>query len=477
MKKIYDYKTKTVKVYPVNESAGTGYCLYIEDYDGLEVANVIDLSDKCYATEDEAAEDIQEAFKEYLEKNELDIDLNDIVYDDEIEEGIEFTTEDGSRKWIVKIKPCENVETPEVESVDEAADATEERELEIEEVEDLLHKAIDNDFYLYFSNGNEYNCSFLDEKGEILDAICCCTPVLHKNGRIGLKNDSYGKFEIENLIMDVDASADDNASDTNDDLDSEANDDLENEVREAALESVDESKKESVDESKKESVDENSNESVTVRFSRFGSVFEHAEIEEAATPVNEDTATVNEDKSDDDDNKGDDNNSDDSGDNSGEGDGDDNKGDDENKSDDDDDKKDDDEKKDDDDEEVSDMEAVVLTVKKDDAEKCKEKLIEAGVAEEDIDIIEGDDDEDSKVRVDVNSVMELKDYLSGRGIDLEEEIGGKIVSDDDDEDSADDGGDSDSGDDNGGDDNNDDDDNLDDFNFDELGDIFGADEE
>lgn len=128
------------------------------------------------------------------------------------------------------------------------------------------------------------------------------------------------------------------------------------------------------------------------------------------------------------------------------------------------DKKGDDESGDDDDEE---MKAVVLTVAADDAEDCKKELIDAGVDEDDIEILDGDDDETSKVRVDVNSVMELKDYLADKGIDLEEKIGGEIVSDD--EDSDDDAGDDKekSDDKEGGDE---------DFDFDNMGDIFGADD-
>ena len=115
---------------------------------------------------------------------------------------------------------------------------------------------------------------------------------------------------------------------------------------------------------------------------------------------------------------------------------------------------------DDDDEE---MKAVILTVKKGDAEKCKEELIDANISEDDIEIIEGDDDaENDEVRVDVNSVMELKDYLSKKGIDLEEEIGGEIVSDEEGEENGD------------KDDNPENDEEDEDFDFSDLGDIFGA---
>jgi hypothetical protein len=80
------------------------------------------------------------------------------------------------------------------------------------------------------------------------------------------------------------------------------------------------------------------------------------------------------------------------------------------------------------------MTAVLLTVNKDDADKCKDEMIEAGIAEDDIEILEEEDDEDTvKIKVDVNSVHELKDYLAGKGIDLEEKIGGEIVDDEEDE--------------------------------------------
>lgn len=125
-----------------------------------------------------------------------------------------------------------------------------------------------------------------------------------------------------------------------------------------------------------------------------------------------------------------------------------------------------------DNEDDEEMKAVILTVKKGDAQKCKDELIDAGIPEEDIEIIrgdvtEGEDDEsdNDEIRVDVNSVMELKDYLATKGIDLEEEIGGEIVSDDDET----------------SDDNKDEEDGKgedeEDFNFDDLGDIFGAEEE
>ena len=113
------------------------------------------------------------------------------------------------------------------------------------------------------------------------------------------------------------------------------------------------------------------------------------------------------------------------------------------------------------------MKAVIITVKKGDEDKCKDELIDAGISEDDIEILEADEDDDNiDIRIDVNAVMELKDYLSKKGIDLEEEIGGEIVSDEDSEDSDEEN-----------DDENKEDDNEEEFDFDNLGDIFGAEDE
>lgn len=77
------------------------------------------------------------------------------------------------------------------------------------------------------------------------------------------------------------------------------------------------------------------------------------------------------------------------------------------------------------------MTAIVLTVKKDDVAKCKEELVDAGIPEDAITEIEDDDEESEqgKIKVDADYAIELKDYLSGKGIDLEEKIGGEIIDD------------------------------------------------
>lgn len=115
------------------------------------------------------------------------------------------------------------------------------------------------------------------------------------------------------------------------------------------------------------------------------------------------------------------------------------------------------------------MTAVAITVKTDDVDACKDELIDAGVAEEDIEVLD-DKDGETEIRIDVNSVMELKDYLSKKGIDLEEEIGGEIVSDDDDsEESGEDGEE-------GSAENPDAEEEVPELDIDDLGDIFGAEE-
>ena len=114
-----------------------------------------------------------------------------------------------------------------------------------------------------------------------------------------------------------------------------------------------------------------------------------------------------------------------------------------------------------------DMKAVIISVKKGDEDKCKDELIDAGISEDDIEILDADEDADnSDIRIDVNAVMELKDYLSKKGIDLEEEIGGEIVSDEDSDDNDEEN-----------DDENKEDDNEEEFDFDNQGDIFGAEDE
>lgn len=93
----------------------------------------------------------------------------------------------------------------------------------------------------------------------------------------------------------------------------------------------------------------------------------------------------------------------------------------------------------DDDTEDVPMTAIVLTVKKDDVDKCKEELVDAGIPEDAITEVDTEeDDENGKLKVDADYALELKDYLKGKGIDLEEKIGGEII-DDSTEDSDDDG--------------------------------------
>lgn len=204
---------------------------------------------------------------------------------------------------------------------------------------------------------------------------------------------------------------------------------------------------ESVNEEKKEEKKEESsekNESVSTRFSKLREMFEAAGLNEE-----EDDEKKDDEKKDSDEDE---------------------KSDDEKKDDENGEEKDDEKKDSDDDDEEKEMKAIVITVKKGDEDKCKEELIEAGVADEDIEILDGEeDDENVDIRIDVNSVFELKDYLEKKGIDLEEEIGGEIVDDSDDE-----NGDENSDDNN--DENGEEGEEEAEFNFDDLGDLFGADE-
>ena len=128
---------------------------------------------------------------------------------------------------------------------------------------------------------------------------------------------------------------------------------------------------------------------------------------------------------------------------------------------------------DDDDTEDVPMTAVLLTVNKDDADKCRDEMIDAGIAEDDIEILDAEDEEDKdtvKIKVDVNSVHELKDYLSGKGIDLEEKIGGEIIDDEEGKEKEDDSASEDG-------EKKKDDDEDDPFGDMDLGDIFGDDDE
>ena len=117
------------------------------------------------------------------------------------------------------------------------------------------------------------------------------------------------------------------------------------------------------------------------------------------------------------------------------------------------------------------MTAVLLTVNKEDADKCKDEMIDAGIAEDDIEILDAEEGEDTvKIKIDVNSVHELKDYLSGKGIDLEEKIGGEIIDDEE-------GEEKDKGDESKDDKEKKDGDEEDSFDDIDFGDIFGDDEE
>ena len=131
------------------------------------------------------------------------------------------------------------------------------------------------------------------------------------------------------------------------------------------------------------------------------------------------------------------------------------------------------------------MTAIVLTVAHGDGEKLKKEMLEAkddndeeyGFDEDNIEVIEGEDDEDDKVKIDASEAFNLKKFLADKkDIDLEDEIGGEIVDDsEDDEGEGDDKGDE--GDGEGSEGEGEGEGSEDNFDFNDLGDLFGADEE
>ena len=204
------------------------------------------------------------------------------------------------------------------------------------------------------------------------------------------------------------------------------------------------------------------NESVSSKFSKYRNLYESA-----VTAMNEDDSlNERDDKEDKDSSDSDDDLSDIFSDDPSDNKDDDKKDDSEDASDK---EKDSDDSEDADDSEDVPMTAVVLTVKKDDVDKCKDEMVSAGIPDEDIEVLDGDDDDENvKIKVDANSVKELKDYLQGKGIDLEEKIGGEIIDDEEgEEDSSDDSDDKDK-------DDKDDDTPTDDF---DMSDLFGDDDD
>lgn len=84
-----------------------------------------------------------------------------------------------------------------------------------------------------------------------------------------------------------------------------------------------------------------------------------------------------------------------------------------------------------------DVKAITLKVLNKNVDKLKDALIEAGVEEDDIEVVDNEDAEDDDevgVKVDVNSFDALKSYCDSIGINLEEELGGEVVSDDEESD-------------------------------------------
>lgn len=135
-----------------------------------------------------------------------------------------------------------------------------------------------------------------------------------------------------------------------------------------------------------------------------------------------------------------------------------------------DDNKEDDNKEDDSEEDEQDeLTAIIIEVKKGDEDKAKDELIEAGVDEDDIEILDNEEEEEDskdeeknedesdeddkeetvKIKIAVDSFDALKEYLEGKGFNLEDELGGEIVTDDGEDDGDEEGGDEEGGDDNG----------------------------
>lgn len=126
------------------------------------------------------------------------------------------------------------------------------------------------------------------------------------------------------------------------------------------------------------------------------------------------------------------------------------------------------------------MTAVIITVKKGDEDKCKEEMIDANIPEDSIEIMDADDDaENVDIRVDVDAIEQLQSYLEGKGIDLEEKLGGEIVGDDDDDAEEDESADEDKKDEEKDPkDENPEDEDVEDFDFDaKFGDLFADDDE
>lgn len=88
-----------------------------------------------------------------------------------------------------------------------------------------------------------------------------------------------------------------------------------------------------------------------------------------------------------------------------------------------------------------DVKAITLKVLNKNVDKLKDALIEAGVEEGDIEVTDNedaDDEDEVGIKVDVNSFDALKSYCDSIGIDLEEELGGEVVSDEDKEEETED---------------------------------------
>ena len=419
----------------MNESAeNSQFCLYIDEFVGGDAERYA-VDDKFYSTQEDAKADIFRVMAGYLKEFE-DIDPENVDYIEHEDDGtVEFFCDNCPKRWVVGVTVANNEsleETSTEENVNETADDAENGE----DFDARLKQADDAWEMLEYKLGAQnmlfqiQNMFNIEWKEQVIAWLVKDNQDIQW---LFKKDDVTGRFIV----------------DDGSDAQSDSDDDSEN----GGDQTIDDDLHESV-EPKAEVEENDANESVSMRFAKHRSMFE----------------SLNEGDDSDDDTS--DNGGDSEGDNGGDGESNDGGSSDDVDDKDNDDTEDKDKK--DDEEETEEMKAVVLTVKKEDAEKLKEQLIDAGCDEEDIEIIEGEEeDENSKVRVDVNSVMELKAYLDDKGIDLEKEIGGEIVSDEDGDDNSDDSG---NGDENSDDTENKENDDDTDFNFDDLGDIMGADD-
>ena len=438
--KIYDFKNK--KLYESNAV----YTLSVEEFDAD--GNSIDQNsfEDTYSTLNDALEDSYELMTNCAAEEGYDED--DVEYTQN-DDNVVFTTPDG-KKWIFTAtvsnneseiiecgdtNECENTNEEVVIPVPYAGNSTTTQDVKpsntnykrftINDAEAFWEAGVLPEFL----NELDANAIYSYFKDDMLDKLVVAAP--EANGRVYPQNFKIALSTIIKMFT-IDGLIDaEYFNDAVADLIQALDIDIDNPTYGNIIDAI--------DDLTENVYEENKNESVAERFSRLRKMFESEEDDEEDVENSDDNS---------DDEGTDEDDKDDEG------------------SDSDEDNKDDEKSEDDDDL----MKAVIITVKKGDEEKCKEEMIDAGIADDDIEILDADDDvENVEIRIDVNSIMELKDYLNKKGIDLEEEIGGEIVSDDEEDSDKED-----SDDENGDDENKEGDDE--DFDFDNIGDLFGAEE-